>query len=80
MVDPCSLARKDTLGTSEYFVQEQKVLGFSLQQESLLPHKLLSFVLAKGDTLSPLGLEDLQTDSSVQTSLKNITSLKQPQG
>lgn len=33
-----------------------------------------------GDTLSPLGLEDLQTDDSVQTSLKNITSVEQPQG
>lgn len=40
-----------------------------------------SFCAGKGgDTLSPLGLEDLQTDSSVQTSLKNITSVEQPQG
>lgn len=34
----------------------------------------------RGDTLSPLGLEDLQTDNSVQTSLKNITLVEQPQG
>lgn len=33
-----------------------------------------------GDTLSPLGLEDLQTDNSVQTSPKNITSVEPPQG
>lgn len=78
--DSLSLAQKDILGTSEYFAQEQKVLGFSLQHESLLPHKFPSFVLAKGDTLSPLGLEDLQTDNSVQTPLKNITLLEQPQG
>lgn len=46
----------------------------------ILPHKFPSFVLARGDTLSPLGLEDLQTDNSVQTTLKNVTSLQQPQG
>lgn len=61
-------------------MQEQKVHGFSLQHESFLLHKLPSFVLAKGDTLSPLGLEDLQTDNSVQTSRKNITLVEQPQG
>lgn len=72
--------RKDILGTSEYFIQEQKVLGFSLQHKSFLPHKLPSFVLAKGDTLCPLGLEALQTDNRVQTSLKNITLVEQPQG
>lgn len=78
--DSLSVARKDILGTSEYFVQEQRGLGFSLQHESFLPHKFSSFVLAKGDTLSPSGLEDLQTDNSVQTTLKNITLLEQPQG
>lgn len=78
--DSLSVARKDTLGTSEYSVQEQRVLGFSLQHESFLPHKFPSFVLAKGDTLSPLGLEDLQTDNSVQTTLENITLREQPQG
>lgn len=78
--DSLSVARKDILGTSEYFAQEQRVLGFSLQHESFLPHKFPSFVLAKGDTLSPSGLEDLQTDNSVQTTLKNITLLEQPQG
>ena len=78
--DSLSVARKDTLGTSEYFVQEQRVLGFSLQHESFLPHKFPSFVLAKGDTWSPLGLEDLPTDNSVQTTLENITLREQPQG
>lgn len=78
--DSLSVARKEILGTSEYFVQEQRVLGFSLQHESFLPHKFPSFVLAKGDTLSPLGLEDLETDNSVQTTLKNITWREQPQG
>lgn len=73
-------APKDILGTSEYFVQEQKVPGFSVQHESFLPHKFPSFVLIKGDTLSPSGLEDLQTDNSVQTPLKNVTLLEQPQG
>lgn len=56
------------------------MLGFSLQHKSFLPHKLPSFVLAKGDTLCPLGLEALQTDNRVQTSLKNITLVEQPQG
>lgn len=32
------------------------------------------------ETLSPLGLEDLQTDNGVQTALKNITSLEQRLG
>ena len=78
--DSLSLAWKDILGTSEYFVQEQKVFGFSLQHESFLPHKFPSFVLPKDDTLSPLGLEDLQTHNSVQTVLRNITLVEQPQG
>lgn len=78
--DSLGLARKDILGTSEYFVQEQKVLGFSLQHKSFLPHEFPSFVPAKEDTLSPLGLEDLQTHNSVQTALKNITLVEQPQG
>lgn len=59
-----------------------KGLGFRLQQESFSPHKFPFFfsLLVGGETLSPLGLEDLQTDNGVQTALKNITSLEQPQG
>ena len=57
--DSLRVAQKDILGTSEYSVQEQRVLGFILQHESFLPHKFPSFVLAKGDTPSPLGFEDL---------------------
>lgn len=78
--DSLSVARKDILGTSEYSVQEQRVLGFILQHESFLPHKFPSFVLAKGDTPSPLGFEDLETYNSVQTTLENITLWEQPQG
>lgn len=62
------------------FCRRTKGARFSLQHESFLPHKFPSFVLAKGDILSLLGLEDLQTDNSVQTALKNITLLGQPQG
>lgn len=61
-------------------VQKQSVVGLGLQHESFLPHKFLSFMLVKGDTLSPLGLEDLQRHNSVQTTLKNITLLEQLQG
>lgn len=57
-----------------------KGAGFSLQEESFLPQKFPSFVLAKGGHFEPLGLEDLQTYNSVQTTLKNITLREQPQG
>lgn len=58
-----------------------KGIGFKLQQEPFSPHKFPFFsLLVGGETLSPLGLEDLQTDNSVQTALKNLTSLEQPQG
>lgn len=59
-----------------------KGLGFRLQHEPFSPHKFPFFLplLVGGETLSPMGLEDLQTDNGVQTALKNITSLEQPQG
>lgn len=80
MVRLSQASSKGILGTSEYFVQEQKVLGFSLQHESFLPHKFPSFVPQRGILWALWVLEDLQTDNSVETPLKNITLLEQPQG
>lgn len=77
---PFSLALKGTLSASEYSAYKQRGLGFRLQHGPFSPHKFPSFVLVEEDTLSPLGLEGLQTHNSVQTAHKNLTSLEQPQG
>lgn len=79
--DSLSLARKDILGNFRVFCARTKGAWVQFATRVISTTQIPFFCAGKGgDTWSPLGLEDLQTDNSVQTSLKNITSVEQPQG